>query len=122
MSDITSDGFFLSGKELFSWIYLLKKTPRRTKILISLVWNKILNLWETLFELIQIEVQCSKNYLKIFLPQEAGAFRNNLEKKPLNSGPKLKKVLQIYYIFTDNICSVCNPMQVVIFCKNVLIL
>ena len=30
-----------------------------------------------LFELIQIEVQCSKNYFKIFLPQEAGAFGSN---------------------------------------------
>ena len=81
-----------------------------------------LNLWDALFDFIQIEVECSKNYLKIFLPQEAGAFRSNLEKKPQNSGPKLKKVLQLYYIFTDNICCVCNPMEVVIFCKNVLIL
>ena len=30
-----------------------------------------------LFELIQIEVQCSKNYFKIFLPQEAGDFGSN---------------------------------------------
>ena len=39
---------FLSEKDLFSWTYLLKKTPRRTKILISLVWNKILKIWNTL--------------------------------------------------------------------------
>ena len=41
-------------------------------------------MWDTLFELIQIEVQCSKNYFKFLLPQEAGAFRNNVEKKPQN--------------------------------------
>ena len=29
----------------------------------------------------QIEVQCSKNYFKFFLPQEAGAFGNNIEKE-----------------------------------------
>ena len=68
----------------------------------------------------QIEVQCNKKYLKIFLSQEAGAFGNNIESKPKKSLPKLKKY--VCYIFTDNICSVCNPMQVVSFCKNVLIL
>ena len=34
-----------------------KKTPRRTKILISPVWSKILNIWDIFFELIQIEVR-----------------------------------------------------------------
>ena len=28
----------------------------------------------------------------------------------------------VYYIFTENICSACNPMQVVVFCKNLVIL
>ena len=55
-----------------------------------------------------------------FLPQEACACRNKIENKPQKSRPKLKKY--VCYIFTDNICSVCNLMQVVIFCKNVLIL
>ena len=56
----------------------------------------------------QIEVQCNKKYLKIFLSQEAGTFGNNIESKPQKSLPKLKKY--VCYIFTDNICSVCNPM------------
>ena len=55
-----------------------------------------------------------------FLPQEAGASRNEIEKKPQKPHPKLKKY--ICYIFTDNIYSVFNLMQMVIFCKNVLIL
>ena len=38
-----------------------------------------------------------------FLPQEAGGF-------------------YIFYTFTENICSACNPMEVVVFSKNVLIL
>ena len=71
-------------------------------------------------ELIQIEVQCSKSYFNIFLPQEHGAFGNNIEKEPQNPRPKLKKY--VYYIFIDNICSASSPMQVVFFCKNVLIL
>ena len=71
-------------------------------------------------ELIQKEVQCSKNYFKKFLTQEAGAFGNNIEKEPQKPHPKLKKC--VYYIFTENNCSACNPMQVVVFCKNVLIL
>ena len=55
---------------------------------------------------------------QFFFPQEAGAFRNNIKKEPSKSRPKLKKYV---YIFTDNICSACNPMQVVVFCKNVLL-
>ena len=56
--------------------------------------------------------------LKNFLLQEAGAFRNNIEKKPRKPHPKLKnmcvKYLQIIFALS------CNAMQVVIFCKNVL--
>ena len=50
-----------------------------------------MKIWDTLFELIQIEVQCSKNYFKYFLPQKAGAFGKNIEKKPQKPRPKLKK-------------------------------
>ena len=63
-------------------------------------------------------MQCSKNYFKIFLPQEAGAFRNNLEKELQKPRPKLKKY--VCFIFTENICSAGNPIQVVVFGKNVL--
>ena len=31
--------------------------------------------------------------------------------------PKIEKY--VYYTFTDNICSACNPMQVVVFCHFV---
>ena len=51
------------------------------------------------FQLIQIEVLCCKNYFKIFLPQEAGAFGNKIEKEPQKSRPKLKKY--VCYIFTE---------------------
>ena len=56
--------FFSSEKQLYSWTCLVKKTPLRTKILISPVWNKIFKMWDILFELINIEVQCSKNEFK----------------------------------------------------------
>ena len=95
-----------------------KKTPRKTKVLISPIWNKILKIWHTRFELIQTEVQCSKNYFKTFLPQEAEASGNNIEKEPQKPHSKLKKYVK--YIFTENICSVCNAVQVVVFSKNVL--
>ena len=116
MSQISPLMFSSSKKELFSWTYLLKKTPRRTKILISPVWNKILKIWDTHLELIQIEVQCSKNYFKIYLPQEAGAFGNNIKKEPQKPRPNFKKYF--YYIFTHNICYPCNPMRVVVFSQK----
>ena len=50
-----------------------------------------------------------------FLPQESGVFGNNIDKEPEKPSAKLKKY--VYYIF-KNICSACNPMQVVVFCKK----
>ena len=64
--------------------------------LISPVWNKILKVWGTLFELIEIEVQCSKIYFKTFLPQEAGASGNIIETKPKKPSSKLKNMYIIY--------------------------
>ena len=58
--------------------------------------------------------------VKCFLPQEAGAFGKNTKKEPQSARLKLKKY--VYYIFTENICSAWNPMQMAVFCKNVLIL
>ena len=49
-----------------------------------------------------------------FLPQEAGAFGNNIGKEPQKPRSKLKNV---YNIFTENICAACNSV-----CKHVLIL
>ena len=48
-----------------------------------------------------------------FLPQEAGAFGNNIEKETQKPRPKLGKY--IYDIFTENICSACNQMQMAVF-------
>ena len=52
ISDFIID-VFLSEKELSSLTNLLKKTSRRTEILISPVWNKISKIWGTLFESIR---------------------------------------------------------------------
>ena len=60
--------------------------------MISPVWKRILKIWDTLYELIQIEVQCSSNYFKIALSQEAGASRNNIDKEPQKPCSKSKKI------------------------------
>ena len=120
MSQISPLMIFSSEKEIFSWTYPLKKTLGRIKVLISPVRNKILKIWDIIFELKQMEEKCSKTYFKIVLPQEAGTFGNSIDKKPQKSHPKLKKYVR--YIFVENIYSTWNPTQVVVFCKNVLIL
>ena len=65
-------------------------------------------------ELINREVQCSKNWFKSFLQEEAGAFGNNIGKELQKSCPKLKNIYIIHLrrIFTY------NPMQAVAFCKK----
>ena len=47
-------------------------------------------------------MQCNKYYFKIFWPQEAGAFGNNIEKKPQKPHPKLKKIC-ILYIYREHL-------------------
>ena len=49
-----------------------------------------------LFELINIEVQCSKNLFKIFLQQKAKTHGNNIGKEPQKPRPKLKNKYIIY--------------------------
>ena len=56
-----------------------------------------------------------------FFTKKAGTFGNNV-KEPHKSRPKLKNIYVI--LFTQNICSSYNPMQVAFFffffCKHVL--
>ena len=75
-----------------------KKTPGRANLLISSVWHKILKIWDTLFEVINIEVHCSKSQVKIFLQQKAAGFGNNIGKEPQEPRPKLKNIYIIYLI------------------------
>ena len=49
----------------------------------------------------QIEVQCIKNYFKIFSSQEAGASRNNIEKEPQKPCPNLKIYIYIYILYLN---------------------
>ena len=51
---------------------------------------------DTLFGLIQIDVQWSNNCFQICLPQEVGAFGNNIEAEPQKPRPKLKNMFVIY--------------------------
>ena len=49
----------------------------------------------------QKEVQCSKNYFRIFLPQEFGAFGNDIKKEPQKqTTPKIEKIC-ILYIYRE---------------------
>ena len=61
---------FSPKKEFFIWTYLLKKDTTKNKILISPVLSKILKIWDTRFQLIQIQVHYNKNHFKIFLKKE----------------------------------------------------
>ena len=57
-----------------------------------------MKIWNILFELIQVEVQCHKNYFKNFLPQEPGAFENKIEKELQKPLTELKKKMYIIYL------------------------
>ena len=73
---------------------------------------------DILFEPMQIEVQCSKNYFNFFYHKKLGLLEitEKKQQKPLQKSKRC-----VFYIFTEDICSACNEMQVVLFCKNTLI-
>ena len=78
VSDLTS--VFIGRKRAFySNITIKGEASKEKNINISSLKIQILKIWDTLFELIQIEVQCSQNYFKISLSQEAGASEYNTE-------------------------------------------
>ena len=52
----------------------------------------------------------------MFLPEEVESFGNTMKNKPQKPRQKLKKY--VYYTFNENICSACNPMQMVAFEKE----
>ena len=101
VSDFTAD-FFSSEKELFSWIFLLQKTSRRTKILISPVWNKILKNWDTLFEVVNIiGVQCIKNYIKFCFTTRSWSFWTEHRKGTAKVTSGIENFLYILYIYWE---------------------
>ena len=55
--------------------------------------------------------------LQYFFTQEVGVSGNNVGKEPQTSRTKLKKY--IYSIFTENVFSSWNPIQVVVSFANV---
>ena len=73
--------------------------PWKTKMLIFPAWNKISKIWDRLFELIQIEVQCSKNYFKIVLPQQAGVLEITKKRNSKNHAQSWK-IMYITYLQT----------------------
>ena len=101
VSQIPALMFVFSGKRAFQSNISTKKDTKKDKLLIYPVWNMILKIWDTLFELIQIEVQCTKNYFKISLLQEAVASGNNIKMELQKSHPKLKNIYIkfLYWIF-----------------------
>ena len=58
--------------------------------------------------------------IRNFLTTRSWSFWRKNKKGKAKAMPKIEKY--VCYIFTENICSTCNPMQVVVFCEQVLIL
>ena len=87
-----------------------KITPRRTKSLISPVWNRILNIWAIFFELTQIGKKCIKNYFVFFITW-CWSFRNEHWLGTIKVTPKIEKKITIF----NNIWCVNNLIQIAVF-------
>ena len=60
-----------------------------------------------------------KLFQNLFLTR-SWSFWKKHRKETGKATPKIEKY--VYFTFTENICSARNPMQMVVFCKHVLIL
>ena len=119
VSQISLLMFFSSEKELFSWTYLLKETPRRTKLLIPSASSKTLIISDTLFELINKEVKCSKISLKFLYNKKLELLETTQEKNRKSHAQDWK--IWILYIYWEYLlCPQSNASGV--FSEHVLIL
>ena len=121
VSGFTASVFYVSEKELLSWTYLLKKRSRRTKILISPVWNKILKIWDNFSELIQIEAQCSKNDFTFFCRKKLELLKKHrkrtAEATPKNEKKFLKKKIEKIFVLSAIQCKWLFFANIYSFCK-----
>ena len=98
---------------------IINDTTKDKNITVSSLWNRILKIWDTLFELIQIETQYNKNYLTFFCKVKLELWKGVLT-RTRKATPKINKnILKI--IFRD-IWSVNNPIQTTAVFKHVVIL
>ena len=103
MSQIPPQFFFRLKNYFLFWKCRTKMTPRYTKILTSPVWNLILRIWDTCFELMQIETLCNKNYFKIFSYFKVEGLEKNIDLEQWKSRqPNINKK---WYL----ICQPFNP-------------
>ena len=74
-------------------------------ITVSSLWNTILKIWDTLFELPQIETQWNKNYLIFFSNVQLGSWKGTLTWNKKSHAQNQQKN------FFRDIWSVNNPIQ-----------
>ena len=79
--------------------------------------HNILKIWGTLFGL-KYRSAMQENLAQNFL--RSWSFWKQHRKGTAKATPKIEK--HLYYTFTKNTWSACNPKQVAVFCKHVLIL
>ena len=115
MSQIPPKKFFLLEKLLLIEKCRADVKPWWTKVSIFPVRNIILNIWDPLFELMQIETQRSKNDLTVFFMTKSWSFwkknwLGTIKATPKINKTQLKKFLKIF------------KMQIAVFFKHVVIL
>ena len=87
-------------------------TTKDKNITVSSLWNRILKIWDMLFELMQID-WCNKNYFTFFCNVKLGLWKGRLTwNKKSHAQNQEKNILKI--IFKD-IWSVNNPIQTAAF-------
>ena len=90
-------------------------TPRRTKILISPVWNGIWKIWEIFFKLMQIETQCNQKFFHNFFFFFFWALEWNIDFWTIKSKPQIYKINK--NVFNDT-WSINIPLEMTLFFSN----
>ena len=120
MSQIPPQKFFSLEKLLFIEKCRTDVKPWWTKVSISPVRNIILNIWDPLFELMQIKTQRSKNYLTIFFMTKSRSFWKENWLGAIKVTPKINKKQQKRSLRIFNLPTIRCKLQY--FYKHVVIL
>ena len=120
VSDFTADIFSFRKGSFWLNIFAKRDNKKDKNINISNLKKDFRNLKHTFWARTNRSTMLQKIISKCFCQKKLDLLEISWKRNRKKPRPKLKKY--VYYTFNENICSACDPMQMVAFWKRVLIL
>ena len=111
--DSTQGVFFFARKTTFylQMLDIINDTTKDKNITVSSLWNRILKIWDMLFELIQIETQWNKNYFKFFCNVQLELWNGTLTLNKKSHGQNQQKIFQKLFLEIFDLSTIPSKRQ-----------